>query len=446
MRTFTVGLGILLTAACTRHQNASNAADADRAPMPSRAIERAPATPAIHVPPADSATLPLTTGSADRAYSVALLTRVAEPVLVALSRNELKRRMAVEDWDKQRSAWTHYEAFAHTLAGVAPWIALGPDETPEGQLRQRFALLARQALVNATDPSAPDYLGFGRMQSQPLAESACLAYAILRAKDQLWEPLDASQRKRVIAALKTTRRIRAKGGDTPIHAAMVEAAVWELEGRLHAQLDVIEEAVVTTLPVRAPGADAAGLDPNVDADYRGYLVQPMLVTILQVAQRKRNRLVAYLPEALEGTRRATASLERRISPDATLPVAGPSPAHKFAAYFQLSNGALDGQLDPSVAPSAVRAAVTTAARRIFDSALVDDEGWLHPEPTTYGARADEPSFYTGGSLYVCLTGFVHLGLPETDPFWSDAPVDWTARRQLTAGGPPRDQAEEPPLQ
>jgi hypothetical protein len=214
---------------------------------------------------------------------------------------------------------------------------------------------------------------------------------------------------------------------------MVEAAVWELEGRTDTHFDLIK-AVISSQRLRFAGTEAAA-DGTIEADYRGYLVQPMVVMILQIAERKRNQLAAYLPEVLERGRRTTASLEERISADGALPVVGPSSAHRFAAYFQLSNGALDGQLDSSVAPSAVRSAVTTAARRMLESpVLVDDEGWLQPDPTTYGARADEP-FYTGGSLYVCLTGLVHLGLPETDPFWSDAPVDWTARRQMTAGGP-----------
>ena len=110
------------------------------------------------------------TGAADRTYSVQVLTRIAEPVLKALSRGKLKKHMPLHYWEKHRAAWTHYEAFARTLAGIAPWIELGPDETPEGCLRARFISLARQSLINATDPRSPSFLNFGTVPDQPLVE------------------------------------------------------------------------------------------------------------------------------------------------------------------------------------------------------------------------------------------------------------------------------------
>ena len=80
------------------------------------------------------------TGAEDRAYLVDVLTRVSGPVLEALSENKLKERLPVRDWDKHRRDCTCTEAFARTLAGVAPWVELGPDATPEGKLRERFGL------------------------------------------------------------------------------------------------------------------------------------------------------------------------------------------------------------------------------------------------------------------------------------------------------------------
>ena len=92
-------------------------------------------------------------GAADRAFTVEVMTTIAEPVLDALSKNELKTRMPVRDWETERVAFTHFEAFARTLAGLAPWLELGPDDTLEGQERARFITLARHALIAATDPT-----------------------------------------------------------------------------------------------------------------------------------------------------------------------------------------------------------------------------------------------------------------------------------------------------
>src|SRR5690349_16716258 len=125
-------------------------------------------------------------GADDRAFTVATLTRIAGPVLEALSDGQLKARLPIHDWERHRSAWTHQEAFARTLAGIAPWLELGPDDTPEGQQRARFITLARRSLVNATDPASPDFLNFGTVPDQPLVESAYLSMALFSAPQQLW--------------------------------------------------------------------------------------------------------------------------------------------------------------------------------------------------------------------------------------------------------------------
>src|SRR5215204_702703 len=85
--------------------------------------------------------------TADREYLVQVLTATAEPVLEALAAEELHKRLPVHAWEQRRAAFTHYEAFARTLAGIAPWLELGPDDTAEGQLRARFIDLSRQALI-----------------------------------------------------------------------------------------------------------------------------------------------------------------------------------------------------------------------------------------------------------------------------------------------------------
>ena len=77
-------------------------------------------------------------GAADRAYLVNVLTTIAKPVLEATAAGQLHERLPVHDWELHRKDFTHYEAFARTLAGIAPWLELGPEDTPEGRLRARF--------------------------------------------------------------------------------------------------------------------------------------------------------------------------------------------------------------------------------------------------------------------------------------------------------------------
>ena len=68
-------------------------------------------------------------GQRERAYLVKSLIRIADPVLNALSKNELKRQMPVEASIKGRENYTYLEAFGRLLAGLAPWLELGPDDT-----------------------------------------------------------------------------------------------------------------------------------------------------------------------------------------------------------------------------------------------------------------------------------------------------------------------------
>ena len=174
-------------------------------------------------------------GAEDRAYLVGVMTRVSGPVLQALSENKLKETFPVRDWDKHRQHCTCIEAFARTLAGVAPWVELGPDLTTEGKLREKFGLMARRSLINATDPKSPDYLSFGHSSTvhrQALVEAAYVAQALLRAPKVLWEPLTESQMQNVIASLKTSRSLKPFKNNWLLFASMVEAAIWHYTGDL----------------------------------------------------------------------------------------------------------------------------------------------------------------------------------------------------------------------
>src|SRR5262245_40697713 len=69
----------------------------------------------------------------DRAVWVDRMRRVADPVLKQLGSGTLKARMPVEQASgSDRRGVTHLEALGRLVAGIAPWIELAPDDTPEG--------------------------------------------------------------------------------------------------------------------------------------------------------------------------------------------------------------------------------------------------------------------------------------------------------------------------
>jgi hypothetical protein len=57
----------------------------------------------------------------------------------------------------------------------------------------------------------------------------------------------------------------------------------------------------------------------------------------------------------------------------------------------------------------------------------DKNKWL-----TIGFSGHQPSvgetYISTGSLYLCTTGLLPLGLPASDPFWSAPSQDWTAKK------------------
>ena len=128
-------------------------------------------------------------GTQDRAFWVETLTRIADPVLTNLGNNTLKKNMPYESLSKDRSDFSHLEAVGRLVCGIAPWLELGPDSTPEGQLRDKYIKLTVKGLKNAVNPDSPDYLVFGKPY-QPLVDAAFLAQGLLRARTQLWDNLD----------------------------------------------------------------------------------------------------------------------------------------------------------------------------------------------------------------------------------------------------------------
>src|SRR5690606_528051 len=168
-------------------------------------------------------------GKAQRAYYVQTLVRIADPVLDALSKNELKKRMPLEaKYPDTRRDFMHLEAFGRLLAGMAPWLELGADDTEEGKLRKKYLALSIAGIRNATDPKSADFMNFTEGK-QPLVDAAFLAQALLRAPNQLWGKLDDTARTNVLSALRSTRVISPGYNNWLLFSAIIEAALQKFD-------------------------------------------------------------------------------------------------------------------------------------------------------------------------------------------------------------------------
>ena len=380
---------------------------------------------------------PAQTGADDRAFAVQTMTRIAEPVLTALADGKLKQKIPTHDWERSRTNFAPLEAFGRALAGIAPWLELGPDDSAEGKLRAHFIDLAVRSLASATDPQSPDFLNF-KNGGQPLVDTAFLALGLLRAPNQLWGRLDSQQRSNVVAALKASRAIKPGESNWLLFSAAVEAALWQFTGEC--DLKPIEYAVQKHEQwYLGDGTYGDGAAFHWDY-YNSYVIQPMLLEVLRVCAEKKNPLGDLYPKILARAQRYAVVQERMISPEGTFPVIGRSSAYRFGAFQLLSDVALLRELPPELKPGAVRSALTAAIRRTMEaSGTFDAQGWLQ-----VGAVGHEPSiresYISTGSLYLCLCGMLQLGLPASDPFWTAPAEAWTQKKIWSGGDVPADHA------
>lgn len=366
-----------------------------------------------------------------REYWVATLDRIAFPVLDALARGELKREMPLYGPEERARSVTYLEALGRTLSGIAPWLELGADDTPEGKLRGRYIEMTLRAIDNATNPASPDFMNFTRDQ-QPLVDAAYLAHGLLRARTQLWDRLDERVRRQVIDCLKATRTIRTPHNNWLLFSGMIEAFLLEVDAG--ADLMRIDYAVSKHFE-RYKGDGAYGDGDFFHWDYyNSFVIQPMLLDICRIL---RDRGLLGGRFFLAGTsydtllrrmQRYAVIQQYLISPEGTFPPFGRSIAYRMGAFQALGQVALMGKLSPRTPPAQVRCALTAVMRRLMEAeGTFDAKGWLQ-----VGLCGRQPSlgevYVTTGSLYMCTLGFLPLGLPASDRFWSDPDDDWISVR------------------
>ncbi len=378
-------------------------------------------------------------GQAERAYLVKTLTRIADPVLEALSHNELKKRMPVEAKTSDRRNFTYLEAFGRLLAGMAPWLELGPDNSEEGKLRQKYITLVHQCLKNATDPNAADYMNFDR-GGQALVDAAFLAQGLLRAPTQLWGHLDEQTRKNVLQALGATRVITPGYNNWLLFSAEIEAALLKFGGSCD-QMRI--DYALKSHQNWYKGDAMYGDGPNFHWDYyNSFVIQPMLLdvtaTLAAVDQNTAQR--GQHAVFVERARRYAEIQERLISPEGTYPPIGRSLAYRFGAFQVLSQMALQKTLPEKVSPQQVRAALYTIIKRQIGAPNTFDEGgWL--KIGIYGHQPNVGETYIStGSLYLCSEAFLFLGLPASDALWQGEDRAWTAKKVWEGEDLPTDHA------
>ncbi|MFD1142872.1 DUF2264 domain-containing protein [Larkinella insperata] len=372
-------------------------------------------------PPADDP------GAQERQYLVQTLVRIADPVLVSLSQNKLHQNMPVEGKTADRKDYSHLEAFGRLLAGIAPWLELGPDETPEGKLRKKYIDLTVLSLRNATDPKSPDFMNFNK-GGQTLVDAAFLAQGLLRAPTQLWNRLDAVTKANIITALKSTRVVTPGYNNWLLFSAEVEAALLKFDGSCdRMRIDY----ALKSHQLWYKGDGTYGDGPSYHWDYyNSFVIQPMMLDVLKtlVEAAPSQYLKKEYETVLGRAQRYAEVQETLISPEGTYPPIGRSLAYRFGAFQLLSQIAYLKALPEGLEPQQVRAALYTLIKRQVEApGTFDKNGWLQ-----IGLYGHQPligeNYISTGSLYLCAEAFLMLGLPPNDAFWTGPDKAWTTKR------------------
>ena len=366
--------------------------------------------------------------TSDRDYWVATLHRIAEPVLASLSQGKLRATMPVEAShhnETDRRLYAYLETIGRLLTGIAPWLESGPGDGTEGDLRVRYADLARASIRSAVDPASPDYMNFSH-GAQPVVDAAFLAQAVLRAPTELWKKLDSTTQANLVKALRATRVIQPGFNNWLLFSATIEACLCRA-GEDWDKMRV--DYAVRQHEQWYKGDGLYGDGPSLHWDYyNSFVIQPMLLDVLDAVSGVAKSWELLRGPILQRARRYAAIQERLISPEGTYPAIGRSLAYRFGAFHVLALMALRKQLPDGVSPEQVRCALTAVIRRSIEApSTFDANGWL-----TIGLCGHQPSigesYISTGSLYLCSAGLLPLGLPRDDTFWSGAPKKWTSQK------------------
>ena len=347
----------------------------------------------------------------NREYWVSVLTKIADPLLNSLSNETLRKDMPVEckpGSNESRTKVTYLEAFGRLLAGISPWLELGADNTVEGQQRKKYLDLTLKCLSVATNPSSPDYMNF-TSGGQPLVDAAFLAHGLIRGYNQLWLPLDKKTKQNIVDALKSTRIIKPGYNNWLLFSAIIEAFLLKSGNQWDPMR--VDFAVKKHLEwYKGDGIYGDGPDFHWDY-YNSFVIQPMLLDIIKILVEHGNEKKEVYQLVLSRAKRYAAIQERLISPEGTFPAIGRSLAYRFGAFQLLAQISLMNQLPEELNPGQVRFALSTVIQKMIEApGTFDRSGWL-----TIGFCGHQPgigeTYISTGSLYLCATGLLPLGLP-----------------------------------
>ena len=370
-----------------------------------------------------------------RQYWLDTMLRISLPVIEAAAEERLHRDMPcecrVEDEVQVniRRRFTHLEAVGRTVDGISAWISCKGLSGKEEEERKRTADLTRKAIIHITNPESPDFVNFGSGR-QPLVDAAFLAHGILRAQEELLDPLSSEEKKLLAACMRASCCIKSGFNNFYMFLAMIETLLYVM-GEPYDKNHIDSALHFHELWYKGDGIYGDGEEFCMNY-YNSFVIQPMYYDVARIMGPTDPDWKILVHNVPERARRYAGILERMISPEGTFPAVGRSLAYRFGAMQHLSEMALYHNLPKDITAMQVRDALTALIRNMMRPGTFDENGWL--TIGFCGAQKGIGEVYIStGSLYLCTTVFLPLGLGPSDVFWSGPETPWTNKRMWGGG-------------
>ncbi|WP_343555039.1 DUF2264 domain-containing protein [Sphingobacterium sp.] len=363
-----------------------------------------------------------------RTFWLQEMDRMLRPVLRSLAHDSLRLNMPQMtsnrvDNREHRIKVQYVEVLGRALSGIAPWLSLNGGSVAERKLRDQYRTWTIQALKNALDSNARDFMRFD-LGGQQLVDASFIALGFIRSP-WLWDHLDQQTRKNLIASIKITRQFRPAYSNWLLFSAMNEVFLakysedWDVM-RVDYALQQLEQWYV---------GDGMYMDgPQYAFDYyNSYVIHPFLAGIMDLIQLKTQNYDNMFAKIKLRNERYAIIQERLINADGSFPPTGRSVIYRAAAFHHLADMAFKKRLPRELTNGQVRGALSAVLKKTTENPSTYENGWL-----TLGMYGSQPgladSYNNQGSPYLCSVIFLPLGLPDDDPFWTSEVTDWSAKR------------------
>lgn len=372
-----------------------------------------------------------------RSQWLKVLKKIVEPPLHSICQETLHRDLPVVPNRENKQSYALLECIGRSFAGIGPYLNLevqGEEKVFQQKLRDQMSV----ALDVGTNPNSLDKFNFS-VGGQPIVDASFLALGLIRSFDKFWLPLEDKIKKRVVQCLKDTRTRKPIFNNWLLFSALIEAFLYKVG---ESDWDAMRiDYAIRQHEQWYLGDGIYGDGPQFHFDfYNSFVIHPYLLEIMEIFNSGENLWAKQNPDIQARAARYAIIQERMINSDGSYPIHGRSIAYRNGAFHHLSYMAWKNSLPKELSKSQVRCAMTAVLHKLYDGEQnFDSKGWLVPGLNGHQIEISE-NYINSGSLYLNLCGFLHLGIPLTDEFWTAPDEEWSSKKVWSGKKIPIDHA------